>query len=389
MMIFMLRMLAGLGLAITVCACSTIPTTSIGANQDAQLLWDDVHFSGKDIQLISTDEVFRLSPDLEYKIRAARLRDASIQSRVNFLLELIYSSDKRPFVYAGYHSTIASETWDKNRGDCLSLSILAYALGKRLELPIAIQEIPMPVQFDRHGNTEYLQAHVNTIILNPQLSLSDSSFAGERGYMLIDFDPGQFTQRRGNLLSEKQIMAHFYNNLAVESMLKNEMQRAYMYFKAAVAMMPSHTTTYTNLAVFYARQANKAKAIDVLEYASRFIDDNPVLLRNLHSLYRDSNRHEAATALEKRIVAIQDTNPYYLIGKGLSALQLNEYKAAIAYLERAQKLTSGFEEVHQALAEAYWKIGATTQAKQQLELLASINANNSKLRYLRAHFAIN
>lgn len=387
--IFNLRTLLNITFVVMVCACSTTHTTSNKLANDTTHLWDDTLFSDNEVQLIQADDVFRLGPDLESKIRSARLRDANIQTRVNFLLELIYSNENRPFVYEGYHSTIASETWAKNRGDCLSLSILAYALGKRLELPIAIQEVPMPVQFDRHGNTEYLQAHVNSIILNPQLTLSAGTFAGDRGYMLIDFDPSQFTQRRGVPLSESEIMAHFYNNLAVEAMIKKDNRLAYAYFKAAATIMPSHATTYSNLSAFYARLGYKDKAIKVLEYAMHFADDNPIVLRGVQKLYRETNRLEAAAGLEKRLIALQDSNPYYWIGKGLSSLQSKEYGQAINYLERAQKLTSGFEEVHQALAEAYWKTGATIQAKQQIQLLASINASNPKLNYLRANFTLN
>lgn len=352
-------------------------------------LWKDAHFSSQETRPLDASEIFNIGPALESKIRAANLQHASIQERADFLLNLIYTSSNRPFLYEGYHTTPANETWDRNHGDCLSLSILTYAIGKRLHLPIAIQEIPLPVQFDRRGKTEYLNAHVNTIILNPQLAIANDVAKNDRGYMLIDFDPGQFTQRRGTLLTEQEVVARFYSNLGAEAMFNNKPSVAYHYFKAALDMSPTHTPSHLNLATLYQTQGLNNEAITALKRGLQLNAKDAVMLRELQRAYVNAGMHADAHGLDQAIQLIQESDPYFWIGAGLQALQTKQYERAIQSLEKAQKLSTGFEEVHQYLAEAYWRVGNIDLAKQQMKILGDINSTNPKLRFLRATIAAN
>ena len=352
-------------------------------------LWKDAHFAPLEIRPLTTAEIFNIGPALESQIRSANLQQASIQERADFLLNLIYTSSNRPFLYEGYHTTAAKETWERNHGDCLSLSILAYAIGKRLQLPISIQEIPLPVQFDRRGKTEYLNAHVNTIILNPQLAIANDAAKNDRGYMLIDFDPGQFTQKRGTLLSEQEVVARFYSNLGAEAMFKNKPSLAYHYFKAALTMSPTHTPSHLNLASLYQSQGLNSEAIVALKRGLQIKAHDAVMLRELQRAYLNAGMHAEAHGLDQAIQLAQDSDPYFWIGRGLQSLQARQYAAAIQALEKAQKLSTGFEEVHQYLAEAYWRVGNIESAKQQMKILSGINSTNPKLRFLRATIAAN
>lgn len=370
-----------LSIAISLSACSNLAVV------ENESLWAPQHFSKSTTPLPQIEDLFRLPSDLEETIVAAKLRNAPIQNRVNFLLELVYSDHNRPFLYEGYHSTSAAETWSKKRGDCLSLSILAYAIGKRLDLPIAVQEVTMPVNFDRRGQVEYLNGHVNAIILNPFLRLNEKMAGTGQGYMLIDFDPAQFTQRRGKILEEKEILAHFYNNLGVEAMLKNQKDLAYTYFKSSIQEFPKHTASYTNLSVLYQRSGLSSNALRVLEFAYEQDRESILVLRQLSNLYNFTGQAQKASAIQLQIKSVQEEDPYYWIGRGLFELEHKNYANAITYLERAQKFTNGFEEIHQALAVAYLNTKDLGKAKRQLELLAEINVDNPKLRHLKGRLA--
>ncbi|WMW81698.1 tetratricopeptide repeat protein [Undibacterium cyanobacteriorum] len=375
-------------LCLQLSACSTLEKNQALELQKQQQLWADQDFIFVPNSLPNSDDLFRLSPSLERKLASMNRAGSTIQERANFLTSLLYTDQARPFLYEGYHTTTAHETWEKNRGDCLSLSILAYAIGKRLQLPIHIQDVPMPVQFDRHGRVEYVNGHVNAIVLNPNLFLNTNE-GHERGYMLIDFDPNQFSMRRGRILSEEDVLALFYNNLGVESMLQGKHDLAYTYFKQAAMAAPLETSTYSNLAQLYLSRNLADKAAATLEFALSLENSNVLQLRNLQALYHKLGRTQDALRLQERIARVQEQDPYYWIGKGLHAAQNKQYTEAISYLERAQKYTSGFEEVHQALAKAYWQTGAFEKSRQQIRLLAAVNSSNPKLRYLKAHFASN
>lgn len=383
-----ISLLVSILLCVQLSACSTLEKNQALELQKQQQLWADRDFTAVPDSLPSSDELFRLSPSLEKKLASMNRAGSTVQERANFLTTLLYTDQARPFLYEGYHTTTAQETWEKNRGDCLSLSILAYAIGKRLQLPIHIQDVPMPVQFDRQGRVEYVNGHVNAIVLNPNLFLNTNE-GHERGYMLIDFDPNQFSMRRGKILSEEEVLALFYNNLGVEAMLQRKLDLAYTYFKKAATAAPLDASIYSNLAQLYVNRNLPEKAASALEFALSLENTSVLQLKNLQSLYHKLGRTHDALQLQERIARVQEQDPYYWIGKGLHAAQTKQYSEAISHLERAQKYTTGFEEVHQALAEAYWQTGAFEKSRQQIRLLSSLNSSNPKLRYLKAHFAFN
>lgn len=362
-----------LSLVFTACATPQVSQTQLNS------LWNSAHFVEQPQVLPSADTIFDLGPELEAKIREARMQEASLQEKADFLQKLIFN----PFLYEGYHSTIAQETWKKGRGDCMSLSILAYAIGKRLNLPLSVQEVALPVKFDRVGKVDYLNAHVNTIILNPLLSLTTFPQNNERGFLLIDFDPGLFTMRRGHLLNEQEVIGHFYNNLGAEAISKKNLDLAYTYLKASILAYPGHTPAYVNLANVYRAKGLIDQAIHTLEVGNQLKAKDTIILRELQSLYQQNKQTDKARALDQAIIDSQESNPYYWIGKGLYAMQTQNYHDAINYLKNAQNMTEGFEEVHQNLAIAYWRNGETLLATQHLNKLASINHVNPKISVLR------
>jgi hypothetical protein len=63
-------------------------------------------------------------------------------------------------------------------------------------------------------------------------------------------------------------------------------------------------------------------------------------------------------------------------------LQAGRWADAVAALERAQALTSGFVEVHQYLAIAYWRDGRLHQARDQLAMLGTLDRDGSNVAAL-------
>ena len=51
--------------------------------------------------------------------------------------------------------------WRLRRGDCLSLTILAYAMGRAMKLHADMQEVPIAAMFDRRNQFDFLSQHVN------------------------------------------------------------------------------------------------------------------------------------------------------------------------------------------------------------------------------------
>ena len=79
-------------------------------------------------------------------------------------------------------------------------------------------------------------------------------------------------------------------------------------------------------------------------------------------------------------------DPYYWAALGLQHMKDAQFSRAIDALERAQSLSSGFDEVHRLLAVAYWRGGQTSLADQQLSLMAKSNFDPDGVRELRKKF---
>ena len=87
-----------------------------------------------------------------------------------------------------------------------------------------------------------------------------------------------------------------------------------------------------------------------------------------------------------QLQARRDRDPYYWLGLGLEELQQTRYPQAIAALERAQALTTGFEEVHRYLAIAYWRAGKPHMARDQLAVLDAMDRGDASVALLNKKF---
>ena len=348
--------------------------------------WHDEAFAyDASLVTVTPQDLFRLDPGLRQKLRDPALRGLSTPKRLRYLIGLLYGEETKPFPYSPGHSTVAAETWGQRRGDCLSLTVLAYAMAREINLVAQIQEVPVPVLFDRRGGVDFLNQHVNLLFrrsgplnwIEGRLQADDT---------IVDFEPQIGSNREGRALSENAILSRYYNNIAVEHLASDRQTLAYAYFKAAILVEPEYSSSYANLALLYRRAGQQADAEALLRRAIALNSEDTVALSSLHQLLLVQGRPAEAEKYARLLQASRDKDPYYWIGFGLQALREGKLRQSIRALEEAQRLTNGFEEVHRYLAVAYWRAGEPVQANQQLSLLASLNRDSPDLDTLRKKF---
>jgi tetratricopeptide (TPR) repeat protein len=373
-------------LSITGCfivaGCAAAPPAPLPAH----LLWQDQAFD-YDAALVSVSkrDLFQLEADLLSKLHDPSIQNSSAQYRLHHLVSLLFGPETKDFPYAGGHSTIAAETWRRKSGDCLSLTVLAYSLANALGMSVQMQEVRVPVVFDRRGNVEFLNRHVNVLIRGVgYLYVKDGAMRS--GDVIIDFEPQVASRREGLALSDDGILARFYNNIAVEYLAQGDLTLAYAHFKAAILTDAGYSPSYSNLAQLYTRKGLLQSAEQLLLHAIALNDDADIALRSLHQLLVSQGRESEALKYREILRARQEKDPYYWLGVGLDQLQRGNYQKAVNALEHAQALTTGFQEVHRYLAIAYWRAGKQPQAKNQLSVLASLMLDDSGLATLRKKF---
>lgn len=368
--------------ALYLTACSSLAPSQ--ANQ--QIVWQDHLFiADQALRLLSKEEVFELSPKLREQLTKPEVRSLSNYARTKYFLDLVYSQDISPFVYNPIDTTVAKKTWDDKSGNCISLTILAYSVGKALNLPILMQDVDVPVQFDRRGNIEFLNSHVNAIVMHKDFWFDSES--EQRGYLIIDFEPQTIVLQKGRALSEDQILSRFYNNLGAEYLAKKQKILAYAYLKAALLAAPDNSLALNNLAQLYLQVGAQEFAESTLKRALIFNPDDAIVMRSLQGLLRTQKRDGEAEQLSAAINASDAKNPHYWIGLGMYAMSRNDYKEAIRHFEKAETMASGFAEIHQNLAEAYMKIGDMERAKTEIKKLVSLVPTHPKSTLLRTKFA--
>ena len=131
------------------------------------------------------------------------------------LLARLYTREGILLSYASGHTTGAMQTWRNKRGDCLSLTILAYAAAKSLHIDAHMQDVPVPSAVDRREGFDYINSHVNVFVNNvSEVSLNGTLYGA--GGFVIDFEPQPGSRRAGQWLSENAILARYFNNRATE-----------------------------------------------------------------------------------------------------------------------------------------------------------------------------
>ena len=358
------------GSFIVFAGCAATPRAPLPAH----ILWQDQAFD-YDAALVSVGkrDLFQLDAGLISKLHDPRIQNSSAQYRLNQLVSLLFEQETRDFSYSRGRSTIAAETWRRKGGDCLSLTVLSYSLAKALDMRVQMQEVRVPVVFDRRGSVEFLNRHVNLLISGK----SDGGLYVKDGLMragdvIIDFEPQVASRREGMALSDEGILARFYNNVAAEYLAQGDLTLAYAHFKAAVLADPGYSPSYSNLAQLYTRKGFVQNAEQLLLYAVALDDDSDIALRSLHQLLVSQGRESEALKYKEILQARQEKDPYYWLGVGLHHLEEGNYQKAVNALEHAQDLTRGFQEVHRYLAIAYWRAGKPVQAKNQLAVLTSL-----------------
>jgi Flp pilus assembly protein TadD len=164
------------------------------------------------------------------------------------------------------------------------------------------------------------------------------------------------------------------NNLAAEHLSDGRDRLASAHFKAAALASPAYSASYSNLAQLYLRAGHAQGAEALLRYSLALNDMSDLALSGLHRLLQSQGRDAEAQPYERQLLARRERDPYYWLGLGLEQLQQARYAQAVDALERAQVLTSGFEEVHRYLAIAYWRNGQVHKARDQLKVLSALNS---------------
>ncbi|MEJ6023036.1 tetratricopeptide repeat protein [Ramlibacter sp. PS4R-6] len=369
------RLLALVAAAVLAGCASTAPAPATTPWLDAQFQHDAA------LVTVTAQDLFRLDADLEQRLAEPNVREVFKDVRLRRVVDIIFGADRKGFAYRAGHSTVAADTWRDRAGDCLSLTVLTYAVAKKIGMSAVMQEVQTPAVFGRSGQLDVVNQHVNVLLPSAR---SDFLVSDPWGHdVVLDFEPDFATARRGTQLTEPAILARFYNNVAVEHMARGDARMAYAHFKAAILSDPGYVSPYGNLAVLYRRSGHEQEAESLLRFAVGLGGTSDVALHELHRLLRDQGRVGEAADVQRKLEARQAADPYYWMSRGLQQIAANEPRRAISSLQRAKDLAPTFAEVHRYLATAYIQSGDVQKAREEVALMENLGGPLNKVAVLR------
>ena len=285
-------------------------------------------------------------------------------------------------MYQGSANSIASETFDNRAANCLSLSVMTYAMAKAAGLMPQFYQVKIPEYWTRRDGYNLLNGHINLRIQpvpnSQQINLITP-------YIDVDFDPQTVRSRFERVpISKSRVVAMFYNNKGADALIANSYSRAYAYFRAAADADPTLGQVWVNLGVLYRKQEAYLAAERSYQQALGLNHENLTAWENLAILYNLTDRTEEAAAIQARITMKRQANPFYHFILGEEALDNESPKAALVHYRAAMRLDRTQHEVMFGMGRAYYELGDINKAEYFLGRAESLASSvQDKQRYRR------
>lgn len=340
---------------------------------------DSEHFPTYQQTVIETPEqIFALDEDAIRFVQQVNIHRKSNREKVQTLVNRIFGRAELAMSYSADANTTATQTFHQGISNCLSLTIMTYAMVEKMGLDSSFQKIHIPEYWTRRDGNTILNGHINL-----RVKKSHSNFiVNTDSDTIIDFEPleGQRTFPVQSLTKE-QIVALFYVNKGAELLMKNQLSAAFAYFKAAIDLDNYSTEAWLNLGVLYVKKGLLEQAEQSYLQALSIKPSYSTAKENMARLYKRLGRYKQAKTMLARLAKQRENNAYYQSMKGEMALETGQYSKAINRFKKAIKLKKKNSEFYFGLARALWAQGDTKSARQSLQkaIRYSQNDNQSEL----------
>jgi len=323
--------------------------------QPGKLTPPPLQTEGPAIQIEDVD-VLALSPAMEKFLEHYVLQYSSRQTRLELLSSAVSGSGALDFHYDASQTLTASEAFETRTGNCIGFSNMLIALARRAGLNARYQEVFRRPEWSNHeDDTVLLVKHINVVIET------------HRATWVVDVSGIKIhpTARR-RIIDDSYAKALYLNNIAVESLLKNDLPTAYAYMRSAIEADSKATDPWVNIGVIYGRNDQLDDAIIAFNRALEIDTGEHSAMSNLYEVYIEQQNFESAAELESKVERYRRNNPYYLLKLSDEALQLDQFEESISLLQSAIRKKKNDHKLHFALAKTQYLSGELAAAESSL-----------------------
>ena len=368
----LLPLLVLFGIVVFMNGCAKTPKQALiyqpaELKKPSLLYRDDLFITNNKQRIETEDQIFYLTPEIKTLIRNEVDTKKPFHSAVHELIDVIFSKEQIGLAYLNSASLTASETYLNKQANCLSLTILAYAIADELNISAKFQLIQVPEYWINNSGYNLLAGHVN-VILSDNVQKELSGFIVKPDTVTIDFDP--YTRKKSfptSNLNKKEVIAYFYTNKAAQAIINNEHSLAYAYLKEATSLSPKYSSAWGNLGVLYKFMGEYELAIASYERAITLKTNNYTAINNLSFAFDSVGRTNEAVVIRKKLHNARINNPYYHALLGNKAYSKLQFKKAESHFKQAILLDSSEHEFHFGLAKSFSAQNKLTLASKTLE----------------------
>lgn len=351
-------------ISLLISACQS---TAQQSSVPARTLLDDSVFPTHTYFTVETEQqVFALNDAARAFVDEIVGEHKEQKSQIKALANSIFDRSDFNLLYRASANTVASETFDNRAANCLSMSIMTYALADYAGFKARMQDIEIPEYWTRRDGFSLLNGHVNVLIEPVETSNVIRFITSET---VVDFDPQESRRHFPvNVINRAKTLAMFYNNKGADALIDGSFTKAYAYFRAAAKTAPKFDASWVNLGILYRRAGYSALAKLAYERAIEVDRENLTAWENLAFLYEQDGEHEQARNIMSRVERQRQDNPFYHFILGEQAFDAGEVDEALTFYRSAYRLDSSRHEVLFGLSKAYYELGDISRSVKYLEL---------------------
>jgi Flp pilus assembly protein TadD len=282
-------------------------------------------------------------------------RDASQRVR---LVQLLTTVIGEQFLLDYDTTTLtAKEAFEKRRGNCLSFTNMFVAMARELELPADFQEVEIPPDWSMSGETFLLSRHINAVV--------EVSNSPKR---VVDFNAYTFNAyNEGDIIGDSRALAHYFNNIGVEHMLKGDTGQAFVHFRQSLRDDRTFDPAWVNLGILHRREGYTDYAEAAWFEALRWDRNNLLAMSNLANLYHEQGKIELAEYYLKKVRTHRLKNPYFHYRLASEAFDEGDYDAAIDHLEVAIRKREGEDRFYYLMSMSWLMKGNGEKARRWMQ----------------------
>ncbi|WP_026376764.1 transglutaminase-like domain-containing protein [Aestuariibacter salexigens] len=317
-------------------------------------------------RLETPEQIFALDDDAKAFVKDVIREIDEPSERMEALVDSIFDRSEFNLLYKNAANTTATDTFHNRAANCLSMSIMTYAMAREAGFEVRFQDIKIPEYWTRREGFSLLNGHINLVIY-PQDEPNMVRLLNTG--LVVDFDP-QTTRNHfpKQIARKKTIISMFYNNKGADALLDGSYSKAYAYFREAIKVDPSFDSPFVNLGFLYRLNEHYELAEKAYKQAISIDEDNLTAWENLAMLYEYTGDMQLANQIKERVHHKRDDNPFYHFILGEQELDTGHVEDAIRHYRRALALDSSRHEIYFGMAKAFMALGDEERSRYYIEI---------------------